>query len=157
MFEQIEEHAACRDYQLVAITRGGLTLGHRLAVLASKPLSFYNPKTHTLHQMGSSITDSGHQAIFFIEDLIAKGRTYENVRAYMLIYYPRLEENKDWFYCPLVVDKKFADDRGSLDLKIYGSIESDWVVFPYEDEVDVVEGDHGLFRDGTGQYGKGRQ
>jgi len=137
------------DYLIVAVSRGGVTLAHRIAVRSNRPLNFYSPKTNTL-----AFTHR-YETLVFIEDLVALGRTHARVREMVSTAPPGLyAENKNWFFCPLVVDAKFAAQNQPLPFKIYGSIESDWIVFPYEDDEKVHEGDHGLFRDGSGKYGK---
>jgi hypoxanthine phosphoribosyltransferase len=137
------------DYQLVAVSRGGVTLAHRIAVRSGRPLNFYSPKTNTLAWPPRLKT------LVFIEDLVALGRTHTQVKDMMGCWYrDTYTENQNWFFCPLIVDAKFAAQNQPLPFKIYGSVESDWIVFPYEDYEKVHEGDHGLFRDGSGKYGK---
>lgn len=140
------------DYQLVAISRGGLTLAHRIAVRSNRPLSFFLPKENKL----TVNWDLPLKTLVFVEDLVALGRTYHQVKNLVEKQGPKYfyEENENWFFCPLVVDAKYAAQNQPLPFKIYGSVESDWIVFPYEDYEKVHEGDHGLFRDGSGKYGK---
>lgn len=137
------------DYQLVAVSRGGVTLAHRIAVRSNRSLNFYSPKTNTL------AWNHRFDTLVFIEDLVALGRTLSRVREMISMAPPGVyTENQNWFFCPLIVDAKYAAQYQSLPFKIYGSVESDWIVFPYEDYDKVHEGDHGLFRDGSGKYGK---
>lgn len=136
--DQIDEVSIGEDFQLVAISRGGITAAHRIAYKLSKTLNFFSPAHKLL-----AFPLLPNQKVFFIEDLVAKGRTHNAVRMYMGKFYP----TAPWEYCPLVVDSEFKE----CDFPIHGVVSHDWIVFPYEDDEYVKVGDHGLFREGSAQ------
>jgi hypothetical protein len=39
---------------------------------------------------------------------------------------------------------------------LFGEVAHDWIVMPHEEEDRVVEGDKGLFRDGSNKYATGK-
>lgn len=131
------------DIELVAICRGGLTYAQAIAYKMALPLSIFYPTTNGWSSLAGPATQS-NKPLVFIEDVIAKGRTYNLVNSYMRHNHP----NRDWCIAPLVVDF-------SIDLEKYPRISHfgfqslQWVVFPHEDMNHVAEGDHGMFRDGT--------
>lgn len=128
-----------KNFNLIAISRGGVTAAHRIAYILGKPLNYWSPDRGL-----AWVIDS--MPAYFIEDLVAKGRTYEMVKARFA--------GLDIRYCPLVVDSEYANVNGTDQFFAYGVVSSDWIVFPYEDESRVVEKDWGLFREGTAESSK---
>lgn len=133
--EQIYQKAGDTPYQLVAVSRGGVTAAHRIAYKLARPLNFFSPTQRCLAWVPGP--DIKH--LFFIEDLVAKGRTFSIVKEFMS------NKRMGWNFCPLLVDIGYTDH----DFQIKGVVSKDWVVFPYEDEKHVSPGDWGLFRDQT--------
>ncbi len=127
---------------IIAISRGGLTAAHRLAYKMKLPVECFFPK-----RMQLSYIPSGKEFMFFVEDVLATGRTYELTKSFMT-HFPN-----SWMFCPLVADKKYYDaniaDKSTN--VFFCKVSEDWIVFPHEDTDVVIEGDRGLFRDGTAQ------
>jgi hypoxanthine phosphoribosyltransferase len=125
------------DY-LVAISRGGTVPGTLIAKRLKMQLDYYIPaKKHITCHMGEG------QRVVFIEDLVAQGRTLDQVRKMMKLDFPL----SAWSYAPVLVDAKY---NGKFAMQ--GMTTSAWIVFPWEENEKVVEGDRGLFREGTDQY-----
>ena len=129
-----------KDIELVAITRGGVTAAHRIAYKLGLPLNFWSPTLGLAYPLDNSKTS------FLIEDLIAKGRTLDQIKEYF--------RNSDYEFCPVLVDEGFATKNSPLPFSIWGFVSKDWIVFPYEDFDKVREGDWGLFRQGTSESAK---
>lgn len=130
------------NYNLIAVARGGLTLAHIVAYILAKPLNFFIPKTGGLH-----FAEQGdlNASFIFLEDLIAKGRTYEIIEKRMELI------QQSWEFIPVVVD---ADIEIPKHVSKYMIQTSDWMVFPHEDFDSTVEKDWGLFRDGSSSNSK---
>jgi hypoxanthine phosphoribosyltransferase len=149
MAEKIREY---KPDELVAVMRGGMTAAHIISKTLNIPCGAYFPNGPTK----LVLTTLESKRIVFIEDLIAKGRTLENIRVTMS-YQPR-----EWKIAPVLIDSNyiklyhFDEQYKRLCNRIltYGMITPHWMVMPYEQNEMMVEGDHGLFRDKTDQYGK---
>lgn len=124
--------------RIVAVMRGGMTAAHIISKHLRLPCDAYFPSV----SLCVAPLDSTERLVF-IEDLVAKGRTYNTLCDFMA--------DKQAFYkfVPILVDHNY---QGNFD--IYGLRSKDWIVFPYEDFDKMNEGDHGLFRDNTDSYGK---
>jgi len=119
--------------EIIAISRGGFSAAHIIARELSLPCGFYDPKTDVLvHQTNN---------ICFIEDLIAKGRTYYKVAKLMAT------SDIVWSFVPLLLDH-----NADFECQVYGLRSKHWIVWPWEDCTRAKEGDHGLFRDQTDSY-----
>lgn len=152
MSEKIETKARTLSLTpvLVAVARGGLTAAHRIAYNLSLPIEVFCPKTGIgpICTLGQDCTG---KALFFIEDLIAKGRTYAVITTYMEAEHPGVP----WQMCPVLVDADYARTQSLPE--IFGFVSSSWIVFPYEDFNRTVEKDWGLFRNGTSENSKGNR
>lgn len=137
------------NYHLVAITRGGLTLAHIVAYQVAKPVNFFVPaETRIIFtDPNRSHSDSvgRKDTLVFIEDLIAKGRTYAMLEHTMRSYL------NDWELIPVVID---AAAETPERVSKYMVKTADWMVFPHEDFDRVVEKDWGMFRNGTSENSK---
>lgn len=142
MASRIKESLPSPDsaFNLIAISRGGVTAAHRIAYVLGKDLNYWTPKEGLAYTLDENVPN------FFIEDLVAKGRTLRLVHQQFNPEYIR--------YCPLVVDHAYAAEHGLDEFFTWGIVSEDWVVFPYEDEDHVVEKDWGLFREGTAESSK---
>lgn len=129
---------------IVAIARGGLVPATIIAKKLNLPVGVFFPKDGHFH-----LVDKHAKRVLFIEDLIAKGRTYNLVESFMSKYNDGYAVKTEWEFCPILVDV-----NAPITPKYYGIKTSDWMVMPWEDFDDVVEGDHGLFRDGSDKYGE---
>ena len=132
--------------EVVAVSRGGLTIAHIIAkelklqvgviFPSTRQIVFHNPKCKN---------------ILIIEDLIAEGRTTSIIHDIMNDH-----PTKWYYYIPFLVDADFGEYRSDeWRAKPYDECfmkTSDWIVFPWEENDSVVEGDRGLFRDNTDSY-----
>jgi hypoxanthine phosphoribosyltransferase len=121
--------------EIVAVTRGGLSAAHIIAKKLRKQVGFYFPSKGLYVPFGEP------KKVLIIEDLVAKGRTWENIK----INFPT---DIEYSFCAVLIDSNY-DNKDNLD---YGIKSSEWIVFPYEEFEESTEGDRGLFRDGSGLY-----
>lgn len=138
--------------RLIAIARGGLTFAQLVAYRMALPLFVYFPKNdrisgpESICQLDLDPLRVGKDApeFVFLEDLVAKGRTYDKVYAFMDEEFPGAR----WSFVPVVLDANAPKEVQDA-IPLYGMKTDNWVVFPYEISEHVVEGDRGLFREGT--------
>jgi len=123
--------------EVVAISRGGLTPATIFAKEFNVPCGVFFPQTRSLH-----LVSTNPKRILFVEDLIAKGRTFDLIRKVMTTY-----SGIEWDFAPILVDADYEYDG------VYGIKTKHWCVFPWEKIENVKEGDWGLFREGTAKYG----
>ena len=122
--------------RLVAVSRGGISAAHIIAKKMRLPLEYFFPADGRM-----TFEPKFNDFVIFIEDLIAKGRTYQAVNE-------KMGNNGNWLFATVL-----ADNNAPMFYNIvYALRSSDWIVFPYEDFDSMKEGDHGLFRDGTDKY-----
>jgi hypoxanthine phosphoribosyltransferase len=133
---------AYKPHEIVAVVRGGLTPAHIIAKHLRLPVGVLFPEYNELHLYNAS-----SRRIVFVEDLIAKGRTYRQIKNIMELY-PGI----DWKMAPVLVDSHYDETLDNV--VTYGFKTSHWCVFPWEDFDKMQEGDRGLFRHGTDSYGK---
>lgn len=127
--------------EIIAVVRGGLTAAHLLAKKLRLPVGCYYPATLERKSfLFTSKPDS--KKILFVEDLVAQGRTYSELQSHMK------GSDYEWDFFPVLVDAAYSHD-----FRFQGLRTSDWIVFPYEEESKVMEGDRGLFRIQTDAYG----
>lgn len=127
---------------LFAVMRGGMTLGHLVAYELRMTIGAYYPgNKRFLHPLiPEEVIPRGFTAVF-LEDVLATGRTLRIIDQHMQ------ELAVDWVFYPSVIDAAVtATARVSC---VTAKVTSDWVSFPYENYDSVVEGDRGLFRDGS--------
>jgi hypoxanthine phosphoribosyltransferase len=124
--------------QIVAISRGGISAAHIISKYLKKDVGYFIPKNNEL------ILNHDVRNIVFIEDLVAKGRTYNLIKEKM-----KNSLIKNWLFCPVLVDSNYKEN----DFKIYGFKSNDWIVFPYEEISKMNIDDRGLFRENTDNYG----
>jgi len=129
-----------QNYALVAVARGGLTFAHLVSYYLAAPLNFFNPK---LGQMMLTQTYVRRTQFIFLEDVIAEGRTFRIIDAYVTA-----NEIENWEVIPVIVDENAPSDIQAR-VNTYGMKTNAWMVFPHEEFDLTLEGDRGLFRDGT--------
>ena len=134
-------------HQLVAVSRGGVTLAHRVAYNLSKPLGFIIP---SMPLQGLYTSPPTETPPLFIEDLIAKGRTLDIITslAKLGVIHP------GWHFAALVKDETYTVPTHLVNKVTTLITPTEWVVFPYEDAHRVKVGDWGLFREGTSENAK---
>jgi len=139
-------------YDLVAISRGGVTFGHLVSYYLAQPLHYFS--TDFMSILWSSQCREGYSRvpIIFLEDVIAQGRTFKLVEMYMegtdMDFPERSDYDISWEFIPVVMDPGVPEEI-RLKVNKVGIETSDWIVFPHEDFDLTVEGDRGLFRQGT--------
>jgi hypoxanthine phosphoribosyltransferase len=133
--------------QIIAVTRGGLSAAHILGKMLGLPVGIFVPDTKAV-LLPKPHNPNGKYLV--VEDLVARGRTYEIVKKFF-----NEECECDWEFCPILIDSEYYREH-SYEFKYFGFVTSLWVVFPYEDFDSVVAGDRGLFRDNSDQYKDGR-
>jgi len=134
--------------EVVAIVRGGLTAAHYIAKELRLPVGVYFPSNEergcVLHK-----AKSGSRKLLFVEDLVAQGRTFEELFYFLSdsnVNHPNIDS---WDFFPILVDH-----NDTHVFKYFGMKTSDWIVFPYEKYDKMDEGDRGLFRMQTDTYGE---
>lgn len=127
--------------EIIAVVRGGLTAAHLLAKKLRLPVGCYYPATSE-RQPFLFTSKLKSKKILFVEDLVAQGRTYSELQSHMK------DTDYEWDFFPVLVDASYPHD-----FRFQGLRTSDWIVFPYEEESKVIEGDRGLFRVQTDAYG----
>jgi hypoxanthine phosphoribosyltransferase len=150
---------------LVAVPRGGMTPAHVIAKMLGKKVGFYNPvydikDVRWMQNLWLPPVPKGKKVvkISFVEDLVATGRTFDEVRKYMNQLRRMAKEipvpyEFEWNFNVILADKKYNYQRWDGMLNV-ACVSEDWVVFPWEDFDLVVDGDRGLFRNGDDSYGK---
>lgn len=131
-----------QPHEIVAVSRGGLTPAHIIGKYLRLPVGVFFPEYKELHLYNTSST-----RIVFVEDLIAKGRTFRVIQAAM-DKYPGIE----WTLAPVLIDAHYEEEDDGV--KYFGFKSKHWVVFPWEEFDKMQEGDRGLFREGSDSYGK---
>lgn len=130
--------------EVLAISRGGVTAAHIIAKQLRLPMGYIFPKSEYFPKARLILANPNSKRVLVVDDLVALGRTYEEVSRLMTIV-----PNLAWDYMPIVTDANYEKRFPLSPL-----VTSDWVVFPYEDASKTVENDHGLFRLNSDKYGK---
>lgn len=148
MAEEIQK-IGCTD--LVCVMRGGMSASHIISKHLNMKCGIFFPDE--LYMRKPKKTQPG-EVIVFIEDLVAKGRTFSEIKKFMYNYVYSNPKTK-WYIAPYLIDENFEqDEEFKCHLACYGMKTSEWIVMPYEETDKMVEGDRGLFRNGDDLYGK---
>jgi hypoxanthine phosphoribosyltransferase len=129
--------------EIVAVVRGGLTAAHYIAKQLRLPVGVYYPSNDAYNTPRLILAKKKANRLLFVEDLVAKGRTYDELYKFMKGF-PGVE----WHFMPVLVDGEYKGDFPFQCLKT-----DEWIVFPYEKFDKMQEGDRGLFRMNTDVYG----
>lgn len=136
-------HNKCCPDEIIAVVRGGLTAAHIISKELSLPIGVWYPKNET--EDAKLIIRPTSNKLVFIEDLVAQGRTYNELKQFM----SRKEyASYQWEFIPVIVDRTY----NTTELSRWGIQPQDWIVFPYEDIDRMKEGDRGFFRNNTCDY-----
>lgn len=130
--------------EIVAVMRGGMSAAHIIAKHLNLPCGAYFPSSENPRLC---LAKEKSRRLVFVEDLIAKGRTLNELTQFME------STNYYWTFAPIIIDA--SADLVLANILTYGMKTSHWMVMPYEENEKVVEGDWGLSRDGSDKYGKG--
>lgn len=127
-----------RNYdEIVAVVRGGCTAAHYVAVQLRKKMGAFFPSSSDYETPRLILSKKSTKRILFVEDLVSKGRTLEEIKNYMSEHHPEME----WDFMPVFTDAGYSDNIQLCPLKI-----QEWVVMPWEKAENVKEGDLDLFR-----------
>lgn len=129
--------------EIIPVVRGGLTAAHYIAKELRLPCGAFWPDIGGVPFL--MVTNRQHKKILFVEDLVAKGRTYYTINKDMTDNHPEFEQE----FAPVLVDSSCPHH-----FKYEGIRSEDQIVFPYEDIDKMNEGDRGLFRERSDSYGK---
>lgn len=143
MAERIE--ANLKPDEIIGISRGGLSAATIIARRLGLDLGFFVPGREGEKLI---LINSGAKKIVFIEDLIAVGKTFDLVKAYMAECHPDIA----WHFIPMTIDAAYEEDK--LRVPFYGFKAHTWLVSPHDEMECVIEGDRGYFRDRTDLYTK---
>lgn len=149
MAEEIQK-IGCTD--LVCVMRGGMSASHIISKHLNMKCGVFFPEESDMKKT----TITNNEVIVFIEDLVAKGRTFTLIQEFMKVYVS-FKPNTKWYIAPYLIDEQFEQtEEFKCHLACYGMKTSEWIVMPYENTEKMVEGDRGLFRNGDDQYGKNK-
>jgi len=144
-----EEISKYEPNEIIAISRGGLSAAHIIAKYLNLNVGMYFPKEKQLLMSSNKYLSK----VVFVEDLVAHGRTFDLLNSHMLEL-GFTSQTFEWKFAPVLIDGKYIETQDFNDKLItYGLKTNHWIVMPYEEETKMVEGDRGLFRDNTDQYG----
>lgn len=130
--------------EIIAIVRGGLTAAHYIAKQLRLPVGVYYPSNDSYSKPRLILAKRESKKLLFVEDLVAKGRTYNELSRFMKNF-PGLS----WNFMPVLVDGEYYENEF-----LFQCLRTkDWIVFPYEKIDKIQEGDRGLFRIKTDSYG----
>lgn len=139
--KKICRHFVERDFkhnnydEIIAVSRGGLTIAHILSKMLNLKVGFYLPKNK--ERQAKLIKNSEESKKFLVvEDLVAEGRTYKEVKEFMF------HSGNDFDFFPFLLDSKVDPSK----FKYFGLTSGNWVVFPWEDIDEVKINDRSLFR-----------
>jgi hypoxanthine phosphoribosyltransferase len=141
---KMEELRSLNFSEIVAVVRGGLTAAHYIAKQLRLPVGVYYPSNDAYPTPRLILAKKNPSRLLFVEDLVAKGRTYLELKNF-LDNFPEIEE---WHFMPICTDAEYPENFNLQVMKA-----SDWIVFPYEKMESVKEGDRGFFRKNTDVYG----
>jgi len=132
---------------LFAVVRGGMTLAQLVGYKLAMPVGTYYPASgQSLHPSRNYAEPVERDATYvYLEDVIATGRTVQCIHAHM----KWAPDTLNYEIYPAVIDSRYDGGDFAHIAQSTALITPNWVVFPYEEMDRVVEGDHGLFRDGT--------
>ncbi len=115
--------------EIIAISRGGLTLGHLLSDLLRIPISIINIQSYTdIRKQGEVIITGRLQSsikgkrIVVVDDVADSGKTFKRAIAYLKRCHPASITTATLFYKPHSV---YRPDY-------FAKITSKWILFPYE-------------------------
>ncbi len=115
--------------EVVAISRGGLTLGHLLTDLLHVPISTFTIQSYTDIQMQGEVkitkplaTPLDGKRILLVDDVADRGTTLVRAIEYLNMFTPKKIFTLTMFYKPHSVYKP----------DYLAKTTSDWILFPYE-------------------------
>ncbi|MDO8451625.1 MAG: phosphoribosyltransferase family protein [bacterium] len=118
-----------RDQEIIAISRGGLTLGHMLSDLLRLPIATITIQSYTDIQTQGSIRVTGKlhtsiagKRILLVDDVADSGRTLIRARTYLKKFHPKDISTVTMFYKP----------RSVVRPDYFAQKTTKWILFPYE-------------------------
>lgn len=146
--DYIKEKYSDTPYDLIAISRGGVTFGHLVSYYLAHPLHYFSTNLGCVLWTTPGEYEDDDSVMIFLEDIIAQGRTFDIVKKYA----DGIMDAR-WEFIPIVMD---ANAPAYIKTRVnkVGLETDDWIVFPHEQFGLTVEGDRGLFREGTSANSK---
>lgn len=134
--------------EIVAISRGGLTLGHMLSDFLQLPVSTFAIQSYSdiqtqgtmkiTQELGKSIEG---KRVLLVDDVSDSGKTFERASAYLEIYKPAEVTTVAMFLKPKSV---FTPD--------YSIKRTDrWIIFPYEPTEMILAITHKMTKEGKSE------
>jgi len=115
--------------EIVAISRGGLTLGHILTDLLNVPISTFTIQSYTDIQVQGEVkitkplaTPLDGKRILLVDDVADRGKTLVRAIEYLKMYTPKKITTLTMYYKPHSVYKP----------DYFSTTTSAWILFPYE-------------------------
>jgi uncharacterized protein len=115
--------------EILAISRGGLTLGHLLTDLLRVPISTFTIQSYTDIQMQGEVKITkpltvplDGKTVLLVDDVADRGKTMVRALEYLKMFGPKKIYSLTMYYKPHSV---FKPDY-------FASTTSDWILFPYE-------------------------
>ncbi len=115
--------------EIIAISRGGLTLGHLLTDLLHVPISTFTIQSYTDIQMQGEVkitkpltTPLDDKSILLVDDVADRGKTLKRAMEYLTMFSPKKIYTLTMYYKPHSVYKP----------DYFAKTSSAWIIFPYE-------------------------
>jgi hypoxanthine phosphoribosyltransferase len=115
--------------EIVAISRGGLTLGHLLTDLLRVPISTFTIQSYTDIQTQGEVKITkpltvplDGKNILLVDDVADRGKTLVRALEYLTLFSPKKIYSLTMYYKPHSVYKP----------DYFAKTTSDWILFPYE-------------------------
>jgi len=131
--------------QIVAISRGGLTLGHLLSDLLMIPIATITIQSYTDIQTRGEIkiteelkTPIVDKHVLLVDDVADSGKTLKRAISYLQSFHPQKVTTLTMFYKPI---SEFKPD-------FYAKKTSRWILFPYEPTEMVFHISNSLQKEG---------
>ena len=115
--------------EIIAIARGGLTLGHILTDLLHVPISTFAIQSYTDIQMQGEVkitkplaTPLDGKSILLVDDVADRGKTMKRAMEYLNMFSPKKIYTLTMYYKPQSVYKP----------DYFARVTPAWIIFPYE-------------------------
>jgi hypoxanthine phosphoribosyltransferase len=115
--------------EIIAISRGGLTLGRLLSDMLQLPMATFAVQSYTDIQKSGELTITqelvepiGNKKILLVDDVADSGKTLKRAVSYLKKFKPKEITTVTMYYKPQSV---FRPDY-------YVAQTTDWIIFPYE-------------------------
>jgi hypoxanthine phosphoribosyltransferase len=131
--------------EIVAISRGGLTLGHLLTDLLRVPISTFTIQSYMDIKKQGEVkitkplaTPLDGKQILLVDDVADRGTTIVRAIEYLKMFTPKKINTLTMYYKPHSIYKP----------DYYARVTSDWIIFPYEPVETIIKIINGLKKEG---------